>query len=694
MIGSYSKLVALIGFSLSASAQAAEIRDVRPTMVSRGDKMVIEAEPDHPFTVGAPTVVSFDTVQTRSGAIVLPARAVGPTRVVLDVDEAFELQLGHQHYRTLSNVSVTQTVGAQTVVYKNDPRDQYDLDLFPYNLQRVANGGGGHAIKRLLTFLHLAPQSLTSWLGLTVEPVVGGLKVADLQVRFDKNDLLARFDQPPLDGKITKEEAKVGQPDGLSTAEFNKLDANHDGVITLLELEDQEGEAGLAANAGIKLGDTILTADAKPVGTEENLEDAWKAGSDRVHMTIKRLDGREVTFDLPRAGAPSPLPSWIVWAIVLMLVATVVALPVPIIAGLVVVWERKISAYMQSRIGPNRVGPNGWLQWLADGLKLIMKEDIIPTEADPILFKMSPYLAFIGVFLTFIIIPFSHYMIVSDLNIGLLFLLSVTSLVVVSIIMGGWSSNSKWALLGGMRSAAQIISYELPASVALLSIVTITGSLSTQRIVDAQGGMPYNWFVFRNPFTFVAFFIWFISALAEGNRTPFDLPEAESELVSGYNTEYSGFRFSLYPMVEWVNLFIIGAVGSTLFLGGARLPMVWLARQEHHLIFDLLGAVVFLAKDIFFIFVIIWIRWTLPRFRVDQMMNLCWKYFIPASFVCLVGTIAYTWLVPEIIQSVVKVAMFAVFGLGLGAWFMSRVWYNKKRYSDLVLNQALGKSNL
>ncbi|MFI5288599.1 MAG: NADH-quinone oxidoreductase subunit NuoH, partial [Polyangia bacterium] len=384
---------------------------------------------------------------------------------------------------------------------------------------------------------------------------------------------------------------------------------------------------------------------------------------------------------------------WLILALVLAIAAGLVALPVPIIAGLVVVWERKVSAYMQSRLGPNRVGPGGWLQWLADGLKLLMKEDIVPTEADPYLFKASPYLAFIGLFLTFLVMPFSHLLIVSDLNIGLLFLLSVTSLVVVSIIMGGWSSNSKWSLLGGMRSAAQIISYELPASVALLTIATLTGSLSTQKIVEAQGGAPWNWYLFANPFTFCAFFIWFISALAEGNRTPFDLPEAESELVSGYNTEYSGFRFSLFPMVEWVNLFIIGAIASMLFLGGWRIPGVSPAMMEQHWWLDLLGMAVFLVKDIAIIFVIIWIRWTLPRFRVDQMMNLCWKYFIPISFACFVGILAWAWLAPPALLMATKFLMFAVLGVGCGTWFIRRVLFNSRQYRDLVLNDALGRVN-
>ena len=203
--------------------------------------------------------------------------------------------------------------------------------------------------------------------------------------------------------------------------------------------------------------------------------------------------------------------------------------------------------------------------------------------------------------------------------------------------MGGWSSNSKWSLLGGMRSAAQIISYELPASVALLTVATLdrlaldAGASSTRR-----AAAPWQWYLFHNPFTFVAFFIWFISALAEGNRTPFDLPEAESELVAGYNTEYSGFRFSLFPLVEWVNLFVIGAVATHAVprrLAHPRSSRRSRSRRTGGS--TLVGFGVFIVKDVAIIFVIIWIRWTLPRFRVDQMMNLCWKYFIPISFVLL-----------------------------------------------------------
>lgn len=386
-------------------------------------------------------------------------------------------------------------------------------------------------------------------------------------------------------------------------------------------------------------------------------------------------------------------PPWLWWALALLAAAALVAAPLPVLAGLIVVWERKISGYMGSRLGPNRVGPNGWLQWLADGLKLLMKEDLVPRDADARLFRVAPYLAFLGMFLTFIVLPFSRYAIVADLDVGLLFLLSVTPLVVVAILMGGWSSNSKWSLLGGMRSAAQIVSYGLPSSVALLTVATLTGSLSTQKIVAAQGGWPWQWNLFRDPFTFVAFFIWFVSALAEGNRTPFDLPEAESELVAGYTTEYSGFRFSLFPLVEWVNIAVIGAVGTLLFLGGWRLPLVGAATLEAHPWLDALGFGAFVLKDVAIVFVVIWIRWTLPRFRVDQMMALCWRYFIPFAFACFVGELLWVWLVPSLAARIVAGALFAVFGVGFTAWFSARVRDNARRYQDLVINDALGPVN-
>lgn len=380
------------------------------------------------------------------------------------------------------------------------------------------------------------------------------------------------------------------------------------------------------------------------------------------------------------------VPAWLVLALFMLGAAVLVSLPIPVIGGLIVTWERKISAWMQARIGPNRVGPAGWLQWLADGIKLLLKEDLVPADADPHLFKAAPILAFVALFVALLVIPFSTRLIVADLDVGILFILSITSLVVVSIILGGWSSNSKWSLLGGMRSAAQIVSYELPAAMALLSVAATVGSLSTQAAVRAQGGWPWQWLMFRSPLLYFAFFIYFISALAEGNRTPFDLPEAESELVAGYNTEYSGFRFALFPLVEWVNLFFIGAVGGMLFCGGWQLPLISPEQQEAHLALQVLGGLCYLVKITGFVFVIIWIRWTLPRFRVDQMMNLCWKYLLPGSILCFLGTLAWEWLLPSPARLPLALACFAVGGL-LPFWlFVRRVLLSRTRFRALTLN--------
>jgi NADH-quinone oxidoreductase subunit H len=299
--------------------------------------------------------------------------------------------------------------------------------------------------------------------------------------------------------------------------------------------------------------------------------------------------------------------------------------------------ERRVAARMQSRVGPNRVGPFGFLQWVADAVKLLLKEDLVPAEADAVLFRAAPYFMMVGFACVFVCLPFSHKLIVADLNIGIFYILAVTALIVVGIIMSGWSSNSKWSLFGAIRSAAQIISYEIPAGMALMIPVLLAGTLSTQGIIRAQGGWPWQWFVFDNPAAFAAFFIYFISALAEGNRTPFDLPEAESELVSGYNTEYSGMRFSYFFLVEWGNMWVMSAIATTMFLGGWQLPGLSPEKFDAlkggaAVIAEVASLALFAFKTLFFVFVVMWLRWTLPRIRVDQMMNMCWKYLVPASF--------------------------------------------------------------
>lgn len=417
--------------------------------------------------------------------------------------------------------------------------------------------------------------------------------------------------------------------------------------------------------------------------------DVWAAtGGDRV-WTSAAGDDYELTF-FPgslrelAAGIASRhrvavgghrLSPAVVTGAVMMGVTLLILLLVAPATGVLVVWERKIAGRMQSRFGPNRVGPSGWLQWLADALKLIRKEDLIPTDADAPLFRLAPYLVWMGIFATFVVLPLSQFAIVADLNVGLLYLTSVTTFTVIGIIMGGWASNSKWSLLGGMRSAAQIISYELPASISLLSVVVVAGTLSPQALVRAQGGLPVDWFLFRSPFTFVAFFIYFISALAEGNRTPFDLPEAESELVAGYNTEYSGFRWSIFSLAEWTNIYVIGAIVTTVFLGGWNVPFVSADAVATSRAWQALSLVVMLSKVVTLTFVIIWIRWSLPRFRVDQMMSLCWKWLLPAAFGAFVAAAGWTWLTAARpgLDTAMRWTMFAVAGLGLGFVFMRLV---------------------
>ncbi|MFH1680647.1 MAG: NADH-quinone oxidoreductase subunit NuoH [Candidatus Eisenbacteria bacterium] len=309
----------------------------------------------------------------------------------------------------------------------------------------------------------------------------------------------------------------------------------------------------------------------------------------------------------------------------------------------IVSWvERRVAARMQSRVGPNRVGPQGILQWVADGLKCILKEDLIPEDADRVLFVAAPYLVFSGLFGAFAVLPFSEHLVIADLDVGAFYVMAITSLVPLGIIMSGWASNNKWSLLGGMRSAAQIISYEIPGALSLLSVILAAGTLSLQGIIRAQGWNPADWFLFRNPFLFAGFFFFFIANLAEGNRTPFDLPEAESELVAGYSTEYSGMRFAFFMLAEWANLYVVGSIVNVAFLGGWNVPPV-----AEGVLLTILQIAVFAAKSLALVFVIIWIRWTLPRLRVDQMMLLCWKYLVPLSFLNVLGTAVWMMVVPE-----------------------------------------------
>jgi NADH-quinone oxidoreductase subunit H len=325
--------------------------------------------------------------------------------------------------------------------------------------------------------------------------------------------------------------------------------------------------------------------------------------------------------------------TWIPWyTIALLLVAGGIIGVISVLAMFLTWLERKVSAHIQDRLGPMRVGGwHGWAQAIADGIKLLLKEDIIPLAADRPLFILAPIIVFVASFMSFVVLPFSRVIIVSDLTIGILYIYGISTITVIGIIMAGWASNNKWSLLGAMRSAAQLVSYEVPVGLSLLAGIVMAGSLSTVEISMAQSGGIWNWFIWRcPPFGFVATVLLYIGALAETNRTPFDLPEAESELVSGYHTEYSGFRFSLFFLAEYANMFVASALVVILFLGGFSgvIPISFVPDV-------LAGPFWFFGKTLLLVFVMMWIRWTLPRLRVDQLMGVCWKYLIPIALVNL-----------------------------------------------------------
>ncbi len=357
----------------------------------------------------------------------------------------------------------------------------------------------------------------------------------------------------------------------------------------------------------------------------------------------------------------------------LVFAAIVLLVFILLVAGGTTFVERRVWARIQSRVGPNRVGPQGILQWLVDGIKLLMKEDIIPAAADRYLFMFAPYVVMVGFIGAFVVVPFGSRLIIADMNVGILYITSVTALVVVGILMAGWASNNKWSLIGGIRSAAQIVSYEIPAALSIFPVVLMSGTLSMQSLIQGQGWAPWDWYVFASPFTFVAFFIFFTSALAEGNRTPFDLPEAESELVAGFVTEYSGVRYLMFFMAEWGNLYIIGAIVTTLFLGGWHIPPV----TDNVVVQAVLEFITFFVKSYFWALVAMWIRATLPRTRVDQLMSVCWKYLVPISFVNILGAALWVLVFPYGFWPM----HWLLFGLSLFiiGYFFSRVVFHLRR---------------
>ncbi|MDQ3686317.1 MAG: NADH-quinone oxidoreductase subunit NuoH [Acidobacteriota bacterium] len=295
--------------------------------------------------------------------------------------------------------------------------------------------------------------------------------------------------------------------------------------------------------------------------------------------------------------------------------------------------ERKVSAFMQARLGPMRVGPWGLLQPIADAIKLLTKEDIQPDEADTYIFKFAPYISVAAAFIVFAVIPFApDWGVITDINIGLLFVLSVSSVGVLALILAGWSSNSKYALLGGLRSSAQMVSYEVAMGLSLVGALMFARTLSLSGIVAAQAS-DTMWFILYQPLGFVVFLI---SGIAENNRAPFDLPEAESELVAGFHTEYSGMRWSLFFMAEYAAMIVVSAIATTLYLGGWYFPGVLQLTGGYNNLFVIISLIVFTTKMAVLLYIYFWLRWTFPRYRYDQLMDLGWKWMIPAALINIV----------------------------------------------------------
>jgi NADH-quinone oxidoreductase subunit H len=298
--------------------------------------------------------------------------------------------------------------------------------------------------------------------------------------------------------------------------------------------------------------------------------------------------------------------------------------------GLVLVlMERKVAAFMQIRLGPNRVGPMGMFQTAADTLKLVMKEGLTPDGADKFLFNLAPFIVMIAAMLLLAPIAFAKGFQIWDINIGVLYISAISSISVIGILMAGWASNNKYSLLGAMRSGAQIVSYELSAGLSIITIVVLTGSLQLSDIVASQEN---GWWLFKGHIpVIISFIIFIIAVTAETNRAPFDLAEAESELTAGFHTEYSGMKFALFFLAEYINIFIACAIGATLFLGGWMPFHIGSWHAFNHIMDYIPSSLWFVGKTFFLIFLMMWFRWTFPRLRVDQLLNLEWKYLLPIS---------------------------------------------------------------
>ena len=382
----------------------------------------------------------------------------------------------------------------------------------------------------------------------------------------------------------------------------------------------------------------------------------------RLLVTARIQPGQWLTLEQLAAGASevrAVVPGALLYPLQLLVVRDVLGLVgiitfVSILAMFAIWLERKVAGWIQSRIGPMRVGGwHGWSQSLADGIKLIAKEDLIPAGADRMLYRLAPYINFVPALMGFVALPFGVYWVFRNLDVGLLFILAMLGLEVIGVLLAGWASNNKWSVFGALREAAQVVAYEIPMGMSLLIPVMVAGTLQLagdDSLMARQAGGWFNWLAWHSPWTFVAMFTYFIASLAACKRAPFDLPEAESELVAGFHTEYSGFRWSLFFFAEYAAMFIVSGILVLLFLGGWDAPWVGLAPAawgEPHapLGAQLLCGVVFsgpfwfILKAMLLVYLQMWLRWTLPRLRIDQVLFSCVQVILPLTMIVLLASV-------------------------------------------------------
>jgi NADH-quinone oxidoreductase subunit H len=376
------------------------------------------------------------------------------------------------------------------------------------------------------------------------------------------------------------------------------------------------------------------------------------ANADAVPVT----DGNLV-LDVLSGLRPDFVPTWAV-ALTAALVSVGLAVALISVLAMFSTWlERKVAGHIQCRFGPMHVGWHGWLQPIADGVKLLLKEDMIPKGADKVLFVLAPALvlaSLLGAMTALALAPNFYF---ADIDLGIFFILALTSTTTIGVVMAGWASNSKWSLYGSMREAAQVIAYEVPLGISLMVPLIVAGTFNLREASTAQGGWyGMHWFVFQNPFMLPAFLLFFTAVLAEVKRAPFDLPESESELVSGFLTEYSGIRWSFFFMEEYAAMFLYSAVGAFFFFGGFESPFTWAAREmtpmtvdlgtslgtlkllgPDSLVLNLVAVATIVVKSFAGVFLMMWVRWSLPRIRIDQVMTLGYKYLTPLAMVCVLG---------------------------------------------------------